>query len=135
MTARNAVCLTTAANIMVYLLHCPQRLLACRMSLPKPLVCKKIGARISALEKEKCKNEDMAKSIKNLQDEAERKKAIEAQMKKDGGCALASINHNESGGAHNYLVTLPMNLILTHHNHLLILPMKLLTTLHRPMGI
>ena len=54
-------------------------------------------ARISALEREKSKNDDVSKSIIDLQDEAERKKAIEAQMKKDGGCALAFTNHNKSG--------------------------------------
>ena len=54
--------------------------------------------RISASEKDKCKNDDVGRSIKDLQDKVERKKAIESQKKKNGGGASASTNNNKSGG-------------------------------------
>jgi len=88
--------------------------------IAKTVSMQKNRARISALEKEKCKSDDVAKSINDLQDEAKRNNAIE---------------NNEAGGAHNHLLTLPMNLIPILLNHLLILPMKLLPTLHRRVGI
>ena len=63
--------------------------------IAKTVSMQKNRARISALEKEKCKSDDVAKSINDLQDEAKRNNAIE-NNEAGGGTQPSSNIANES---------------------------------------